>query len=111
MPGAPVDQETLHDHGEGGHAENERRAFPGETGKERTQKLRSRRDQRGHDADEQGLQHPIILLDGHALGEIPRLVDVGANPPVIAAMADADLLQAIEIAQQALPFRHDAGLA
>jgi hypothetical protein len=26
-------------------------------------------------------------------------------------MADADLLQAIEIAQQALPFRHDAGLA
>ena len=37
--------------------------------------------------------------------------DVGAHQPVIAAMTDAHMLQAIEIAQKRLPFRHDAGLA
>src|ERR1035437_9223563 len=40
-----------------------------------------------------------------------RLGDVGAHQPVVAAMADAYMLQAIEVAQKRLPFRHDAGLA
>jgi hypothetical protein len=40
-----------------------------------------------------------------------RLRDVGADQPIIVAMADAHLLQAIEIAKKYLPFRHNASLA
>ena len=43
------------------------------------------------------------------IGDVWR--GVGAHQPVGVAMADAHLLQAIEIAQQVLPFRREAGLA
>jgi hypothetical protein len=35
----------------------------------------------------------------------------GAHQPVVAAMADAHLLQLVELAQQRLPLRHDPGVA
>ena len=37
--------------------------------------------------------------------------DVGAHEPVGGSVMDAHLLQAVEIAQQLLPFRNEAGLA
>ena len=40
-----------------------------------------------------------------------RLRDVGADKPIVVPMANAHLLQAIEVAQKDLPFRDDAGAA
>ena len=39
-----------------------------------------------------------------------RLRNVGADQPIVVPMADARMLQAIEIAQKRLPFRHNASL-
>ena len=40
-----------------------------------------------------------------------RLRRVGADQPIVVPVADAHMLQAIEIAQKRLPFRHNASMA